>query len=119
MAGVVRRGADRHFALSAPEGLPAAGTGDAGRDPEQPVGELSRPAELVRLSGQDEERGLERVLGGGAIAQDPGAYAEDERTVPADQLGERRLVALAGVAVEQVGVRNFLDAGFSEGVLNP
>ena len=53
---------------------------------------------------QHQERGLEGVVGVGAVTQQPAADAQHHRPVPADDGGERLLVAVAGEQVEQLAV---------------
>ena len=53
---------------------------------------------------QDEERGLEGVLRVLLVGQDAAADAEHERPVPADEGGERGLVADGGVPAEEFAV---------------
>ena len=45
----------------------------------------------IRLADQEQERGLEGVVGVVRIAQDPLTDAQDHRSMPFDQRGERRL----------------------------
>src|SRR5262249_57789946 len=57
-----------------------------------------------RAAEEDEEGGLKSVLGGVGVAQQPATDAQHHRAVPAHQRRERRLVALAGEAAQQLAV---------------
>ena len=71
----------------------------------QPVAEDGPRSERGGLADQDEERGLEGVLGVGVVAQDAAADAQDHRAVPAHQRGEGRLVAPAEELLQELAVR--------------
>ena len=62
---------------------------------------------------EDDERGLEGVLGVLVVAEGPAAHAEDHRPVPADQLAEGGLVAAGADGRQEVGVRRL--PGHAEG----
>jgi hypothetical protein len=64
-----------------------------------PLADGSGPA------GQQQERGLEAVLGVFHPAEHPPADAEDHRPVPLEERCERRLVSPAEVGREQLAVR--------------
>ena len=73
-----------------------------------PVGNTVQPsadevavADRAGSADQDEERGLERVLDIALVAEHAAADAENHRTVPRDQRGERRLVAVGDVAIQE------------------
>jgi len=55
---------------------------------------------------EDQERGLERVVGRRWTDESP-ADAPDERSVPANQLGEGRFIAMGKEPAEQIGIRAF------------
>src|SRR5262249_54300519 len=61
------------------------------------------PGTRRRLAGQEQEGGLEHVVGVGGPRPAPGGPT-DEGTVPADQFGERRFVAGRGERGQQCGV---------------
>lgn len=79
------------------------GAGPAG-DPEQPARHPVRVAQRGGPAGEDEEGGLERVVGEVRVAGRPPAHAEDHRPVAADDLGERRRVRVQGEPVYERGV---------------
>src|SRR5436305_209642 len=62
------------------------------------------PAGRARLAGQQQERGLEGIVGVRAAAEHAAADALHHRAVAADQFGERLLVAAAGKGGEQLAV---------------
>src|SRR5258707_846203 len=70
--------------------------GDAQGDGVQPVAGVRAPRHRAGLAGQDEEGGLEGVLGVLRVAQHAAAHAPDQRSVPLDQGGEGRLVTPTG-----------------------
>jgi len=74
------------------------------RDPVEPAGEPARGRDGRGLVREDEEGGLERILGVRPIAQHPQADGEDHRPVPADEEFERGLVAGGDEPGEQFGV---------------
>ena len=63
------------------------------------------------LVDQDQERGLEHVVGIGPGAEQAAADAEDHRPVPAQQLLEGGLVAARGKAIEEVAVGRLAGGG--------
>jgi hypothetical protein len=72
----------------------------------QPAGQRVGLAYRSGLSSEDEEGGLEGVLGVGLVAQDAAADVQDHRAVPPQEGRESRLVPLAEEPPEQ-----FLVAG--------
>ena len=73
-------------------------------------------ADRAGRAGQDEKRGLERILRVMRIAQDVAADAEHHRPMPRDQGGERqlgRLAAPGGKSLQELAVRQ---AGHRAGV---
>jgi hypothetical protein len=88
---------------------PAPGVGPAGLqrrlagDPVQPVGDLLPRRDGLGLRGEDEEGGLEGVLGV-VVAEQASAHAPDHRPVPFDERGEGGLVAALDEAAEQLAV---------------
>src|SRR5207248_782973 len=75
--------------------------GDAVGDAEQPAADVLPPADRRGVAEQDEEGGLECVLGGGRVVQDAAAGGQDEPAVPPHQGGERRRVAVVAEAVDE------------------
>lgn len=67
--------------------------GDPAGDPVEPRPERVTPAQRAGLPGQDEEGGLERVLGVVGVRQRTPADPEHHRPVAGDQRGERGGVA--------------------------
>src|SRR5262249_42342100 len=57
-----------------------------------------------RLADEDQEGGLEGVLGVVVIAEDPAAHGPDHRAMPAHQGGQRRLVPAAEVVLQQLPI---------------
>jgi hypothetical protein len=86
-----------------PAGLPGAG-GDPPGDAVQPARDRAPLADRPRPAGQDQERRLEGVVRRVGVAQDAAADAQDHRPVPAQQGLEGRLVDVARVPVQQLGV---------------
>ena len=76
----------------------------------QPSRERRRlsPLNLVRLVGQDQERGLEYVFRFVFIAKDSPANTEHHRRVTRDQLGEGRLPLLNDKSSQQFTVTCWL-----------
>ena len=66
----------------------------------KPMSEQLRPADRAGPPRQDQERGLEGVLGGVPVAQDLPADAQHHRPVAADQGRERDLGQLVAMGVE-------------------
>ncbi len=62
------------------------------------------PSDRPGLADQDQERGLERILGVVAIAEHGSARAQNHRAVPLDQGGKRSLVARGEKAFEELAV---------------
>jgi hypothetical protein len=62
------------------------------------------------VAGQDEESGLEGVLGVLVVAQDVAADAPDERAVALHERGKGVLLLAVGEALEQLLVRQFAGA---------
>src|SRR5262245_60740208 len=54
-------------------------------DPVEPASDRSRRADRACLTGEDEERGLEGVLGVGVVAQYAAADIQDHRTMSAQE----------------------------------
>ncbi len=83
-------------AMASPDGVDAGTHRDPPRDPEQPFADRLAAPDRTRLADQDQERGLEGVVGVVRIAQDHLTDAQDHRPMPFDQRGECRL-GLCGV----------------------
>jgi hypothetical protein len=83
---------------------------------EQPRAEGRRPADGLRVAHEDDEGGLEGVLGVGLIRQDLAAGGQDAGPVPADDGLERGVVAVAAEPDEQVGVREVGEVVGGQGV---
>jgi hypothetical protein len=96
-AGDVRRGPPT---LAPGQGLARQAVGDA----VQPAADRLAASDRRGLARQDQEGGLEGVLGIVGVAEDAAADAEHHRPVAADEGLERRFVARHGEALEQVGV---------------
>jgi hypothetical protein len=98
---------------------PAAGghgpglQGGAVGHPVQVVAHLLRRCHGAGLACQDEEGGLEGVLGVLGVTQHPPAHSQHHRPMPRHQLGEGRLVPPGDEASQQLGI-----AGPSTGALN-
>ena len=75
--------------------------GDPVRNTVQPSADEVAVADRAGPADQDEERGLEGVLDVPLVAEHAAADAQDHRTVPRDQGGERRLVAVGDVAIQE------------------
>ncbi len=73
----------------------------------------------ANLLDQHEERCLERILGIGRVRQHSPADAEDHWAVPTKQHLERGVFAVAGEAVEQIGVGQFVECAGAESVAEP
>ena len=91
--GRVRHGVHLLLLGHPPEGRPAGLQRGPVGDPVEPGPDQVPGPDRGRPPGQDQERGLERVLGQVRVADDPPADAQDHRPVPADQRGERGLVS--------------------------
>jgi hypothetical protein len=84
-----------------------------------PPGDLMEPRperagqrESARLAGEDEERGLEGILGGLLVAKGTATDPEHHRPVALDQCGKRELRLLAitpGEPLEELHVRTLAD----------
>jgi hypothetical protein len=83
-------------ALASPGGVETGSHRDSPSDAEQPFADRLAAADRTRLADQEQERGLEGVVGVVRIAQDFLTDAKDHRPVPFDQRGERQL-GLRGV----------------------
>ena len=70
----------------------------------EPVGDHLPRHDGSRLADEDEEGGLEGVLGVVVAVEDPAADAPDHRAVPLHQGGERRFLAAAEVALQQLPI---------------
>jgi hypothetical protein len=77
---------------------------DAGGDAVEPGGQRRPVADRRRPAEQDEERGLEGVVGVGGVAEHPPADAEHHRPVPADEHLERGPVAGGEEPAQQLRV---------------
>ena len=106
-AGVGRRagGAPRFRARWRAGGVQPCPARQPERDGVQPVRDRPVAVERPGLVDENEERGLEGVLGGVRVAQHAAADAEHEPPVPADEYLERRLVAVLDEPGEQLAVR--------------
>ena len=62
------------------------------------------PGSRSRLSGEEQEGGLEYVLGGVRVSDYSPGSPLDHSAVPTDHLGERRFVVYSGEGVQQLGV---------------
>src|SRR5262249_51862312 len=78
--------------------------GDAAGNPVQPAAEGVPLPDRLRLAGEDEEGGLEHVLGVLLVPEDGPGGVEYDGPVPLDQRGERGLVPVGGEPVEQEAV---------------
>jgi len=96
-----RDGVDRGARTLASAGLARHAQGDA----VQPAGQRLRSAEGARPAGEDEEGSLEAIFCVVDAAQDMAADAQHHAPVAAHQSGEGCLVALAGKALQQRGIR--------------
>ena len=86
-----------------PPGLVGAGAkGQAVRDCVQPVPQWLAAVKRRGFAHQDEECGLEDILGGLSVVQHAAANAQDHRSVPSHQRLEGQLVALGRVTLEQL-----------------
>jgi hypothetical protein len=54
-----------------------------------------------RLAGQDEEGGLEGILGGVLVSQDAKTHVEDQGLIADDDLAERAFIAVFNEAAQQ------------------
>ena len=90
------------FALQPPGLVGADAKGQAVRDGVQPVPQRLAAVKRRGLAHQDEECGLEGILGGLIVVQHAAADAEDHRSVPSHQRLEGQLVALGRVTLEQL-----------------
>jgi hypothetical protein len=70
----------------------------------EPGGERRSIADGGGFPGQDEERGLKRVFGVGAVIQHAAADLEDKAAMTLHDGGERGFVTALGEASEQIGV---------------
>ena len=76
--------------------------GDASSDPQEPAGQGVPPPDRPRPRCQDQERGLEGILGVVGVAQDVAADIEDHRPMPCHQRLECRLGGLAAPSEESI-----------------
>src|SRR5262249_57512955 len=72
-------------------------------------------ANAAGLAGEDEERGLKRILGVRTIAEQTSTNVHDHRLVASDQFRERRGVAVDREACEEVAI----GAGRAGGIQGP
>src|SRR5262249_7249931 len=77
---------------------------DAIRHLEQPAADRLTFADGAGLAGEDEEGGLEGVLGVVRVAKETQTEIEYHRPVPPDEDLERRLLAAADERFQQLGV---------------
>ena len=92
-----------HFPRPPPGGGPPRLQRRLVGDPVQPVADHLPRRDGRRLADEDEEGGLEGVLGV-VVAQQAAAHAPHHRAVPLDEGGEGRLVAALDEAAEQFAV---------------
>jgi hypothetical protein len=76
--------------------------GRVGGDPVQPVGQQRARRDGSGLAGQDEEGGLERILGVVVVAEGTAADAPDQRAVPAHEGREGGFIAVSHETLQQV-----------------
>jgi hypothetical protein len=69
------------------------------------------PGEGTRLAGEDQERGLEGILGRVPVAEDPPTHAEDHRAVTPQQGCERAFLPIRRESGQQLAVGESLGAG--------
>jgi hypothetical protein len=87
---------------------PLQPTGGAASDLMEPGSNGISHPEIGSLSGKDEERGLERILGVVIVADDSATHAKDHRAVALDQgckCGLGRLAMAASELLEQLTIR--------------
>jgi hypothetical protein len=70
----------------------------------EPGGNPVAAPDRVGSVDQDQERRLERVIGGGGVGQDPAADTQDQRTMPGDEPLKRCLVASDREPFEKLAV---------------
>jgi hypothetical protein len=90
-------------------------TGQAGGDAVQPVAERRAAADDGGLLGEDQEGGLEGVLGILVVAQEPFANAQDERPVACDKCGKGRLIPAGAVQLQELVVGPVIGLGRGQG----
>ena len=73
----------------------------------QPVADLCSGPDGRRLADEDEESGLERILGVVVIAQNTAADAPDHSGMPAHEHFESRCVLPAEEALQQLPIGQF------------
>src|SRR5262249_49717184 len=77
----------------------------------KPAGQGVRFADGAGLAGEQEEGGLEGVLGLVGVAQQSPAHAQHQRAVPEDQGGKGGFLALGGETPEEGSIRSWVGAG--------
>jgi hypothetical protein len=80
-------------------------------DTMQPGTESFWRVDCTGFAGQNEESGLEGILGIVPSCQHPPTNPEHHRSVPANEFGKRDLVAMMPKAAEQFGI-GCLDIGY-------
>ncbi|MCI0464220.1 MAG: hypothetical protein L0Z62_45380 [Gemmataceae bacterium] len=105
LTGQVNEGS---LAALAAEGVGPRLERDVIGDRVQPTADGRVPVEGTRPAQQDEKSGLEGVLDGVGILQQPPAHAQDHRPVPLHQSGKGRLLVSRQEAVQELAVSQFL-----------
>src|SRR5262249_32491219 len=73
-------------------------------DAVEPSGYRLLPTRGGGFASQREKGRLEQVLGVLVVVKNPPAHAEHQRTVPPDERSKGHLVALAGIALQQLAI---------------
>jgi hypothetical protein len=84
--------------------LPRGPSGDTAGNAVEPAAERALMVEAGGLAGEDEEGGLEGVLGVLHVAKDAAAQAEHERSVSLDEGGEGGLLTAVDESLQQVRI---------------
>jgi hypothetical protein len=84
--------------------LPCGPSGDAAGNAEEPAAEGALTVEAGGFTGEDEEGGLEGVLGVLLVTQDAAAQAEHERSVALYEGGEGGLLTAVDESLQQVRI---------------
>jgi hypothetical protein len=100
--GIGRLGDQGNVILAAPR---AGAERDPASDAVEPGGNRAGSIEASRLAEQDQEDGLESVLGVVGVAEQPVADVPDQGTVPADEKLEGGFVALDREAFQELAIR--------------
>jgi hypothetical protein len=96
--------------MELPPGLrPPRLEGDAIGHPMEPTAHGPALADFRRAAGQNQEGGLEGVLGVLVVVKDVLAHAQDERPVPLHQDGEGGGIPVFAETLKQLGVRQVFD----------